>query len=240
MYWIFPMAGKGNRVKSLGKFKPFINIHNKSIFEWFYTSINNKINKSDTLIFITTKKNNIENKFEKKILSIINTTKIKTIFKILDETPNGPAYTVSFALKHLKNSNEPCMIINPDQFIDFNLPNSIHRKKIYLALHYNCHGNSSYVNLDKNFKIRAIEEKKLISGYASSGVYLFGSCLLLKSVFKKIQLVSSSNTEVNVSDLLKLYLKKQINCCHPIETLAKYDLGNIKDIKNFRYKLIKT
>ena len=240
MYWIFPMAGKGSRVKSLGKYKPFIRINNKSIFEWFYTSIDNKINTSDKLIFITTKKNNIENNFKKKILSIVKKKKIKKIFKYLDEIPNGPANTINLAIEHLKNANEPCIIINPDQFIDFNLPKKIYKKKIYLALHYNCHGNSSYVNLNKDFKIDAIEEKKLISNYASSGVYLFGSAQHLKFLFKKISFLKSNNVELNVSDLLKLYLKKKNNFCYPIETMAKYDLGNIQGIKKFRFKLIKT
>jgi len=92
------MAGKGSRVKSLGKYKPFIRINNKSIFEWFYTSIDNKINTSDKLIFITTKKNNIENNFKKKILSIVKKKKKKKKIKLLKKNPNSQTKTLNLTI----------------------------------------------------------------------------------------------------------------------------------------------
>ena len=40
------------------------------------------------------------------------------------------------------------MLLNPDQFIDFDLPNKFNRNSIYIPLYFNNHGNSSYVKLN--------------------------------------------------------------------------------------------
>ncbi len=49
MIWILPMAGKGRRTNSLGKFKPFVKVNGKKIIEWFLISIKNKIKKMISL-----------------------------------------------------------------------------------------------------------------------------------------------------------------------------------------------
>ena len=43
MNWIIPIAGKGKRLKSLGDFKPFIKIKNRTIIEWFFIYLKKKI-----------------------------------------------------------------------------------------------------------------------------------------------------------------------------------------------------
>ena len=50
--WIFPLAGNGTRVKSIGKHKNFIKIYNRLSIEWFFLSIRKNINKKDNFIFI--------------------------------------------------------------------------------------------------------------------------------------------------------------------------------------------
>ena len=42
MNWIIPIAGKGKRLKSLGDFKPFIKIKNRTIIEWFFIYLKKK------------------------------------------------------------------------------------------------------------------------------------------------------------------------------------------------------
>ena len=42
-----------------------------------------------------------------------------------------------------------------------------------------------------------------------------------------------------MSDLINIFIKKNKSKVNPISTLAKYDLGNIKDIKNFTIKDLK-
>ena len=93
-------------------------------------------------------------------------------------------------------------------------------------------GNSSYVKFDKNSKIVEIKEKKLISFYASSGVYIFGSTKLLKDLFNKYK-KKNNLKEINLSDVINYYLKINKFYAEPINTFLKIDLGDIKNIKKF-------
>lgn len=235
------MAGKGKRTAALGKFKPFIKVNNKKIIEWFLISIKNKIKNKDTIILITTKDFEKKFNFKKTMKIIIKKHKLNIenlIFKFIDATPKGPAYTVNSIKNSLKHLNDPCIVANPDQYIDFDLPKKIDKNNLYLPIHFNNHGNSSYVKLNKKGKIVEIREKKLISNYASSGIYIFGSSLLLKKILNLITKVKLKN-EINMSELINKFLKKNISKVNPLNTIAKYDLGNIKNIKNFSIKNFK-
>lgn len=241
MIWILPMAGMGKRTGTLGKFKPFININGRKIIEWFLISIKNKIKKNDLVILITT--NNFEKKFQfqKNIKLIIKKQKLNLknfIFKFIEETPNGPAFTVNSIRDILKYQKIPCIVINPDQYIDFNLPKKIIKNNLYLPIHFNNHGNSSYVRLNKKGQIVKIQEKNLISNYASSGVYIFGSSLLLRKMLNLITKIKSKK-EINISDLINKFMGLNKLKVVPLSTLAKYDLGNVLSIKNFCKSKIK-
>ena len=197
-----------------------------------------KIKKSDSIFFITTIYFEKKFNFKKNIKKILkkNNINVKNIFfKLINETPNGPAYTVNAIYDNLKNSKQPCIVINSDQFIDFQLPEKIDKKKIYLPIHFNNHGYSSYVKINKNGDIKKIAEKKLISNYASSGVYIFGSVVLLKKILRLIKIIEIKK-EINMSELINKFFIKFNRCGDAVHTLAKYDLGNSKNIKNFIFK----
>ena len=236
MIWILPMAGKGTRTNSLGKFKPFVKVNGKKIIDWFLIGIKNKIKKNDIIFLITTIDYEKKYNFKKKIKLIFKKNKLKTknlIFKFVNETPNGPAYTVSSIKNILRKSKVPCVIINPDQFVDFDLPNKFERNNIYIPLYFNNHGNSSYVKLNSQGNIIEIKEKNLISNYASSGVYIFGSTKILKDSFKKFK-KENTTSEINMSNIINNYIKIQKLKAEPLLTFFKYDLGNIESIKNFK------
>ena len=96
MNWIFPIAGKGKRVRQLGSFKPFIKIKNKKIIELFFLNLKNKIKPSDKLYFITTLEHEKKNKVKSRIKKILHKIKINNTlyFRMVANTPNGPAITV--------------------------------------------------------------------------------------------------------------------------------------------------
>ena len=241
MIWILPMAGKGSRTGALGKFKPFIEVNKRKIIEWFLIGIKNKVKKNDKIILITTIEFAKKFNFKKNINLIIRKQKFNVrnfLFKYINETPNGPAYTVSSIKNELTVSKTPCVVINPDQYIDFNFPKKLKKDYLYLPIHFNNHGNSSYVKINKKGKIVEIKEKKLISNHASSGAYIFGSSFLLKKIFKLIFKIKSKK-EINISDLINEFLKNNKPKVIPLNTLTKYDLGNIRNIKNFPFKNIK-
>ena len=92
MHWIFPIAGKGSRVKSLGSFKPFIKIKNKTIIEYFLYNLKKKIKKNDNLYFITTREYEKKYKVELIIKKILKKIKCpcKVNITIINGTTNGP------------------------------------------------------------------------------------------------------------------------------------------------------
>ena len=233
MNWIFPIAGKGSRVKRLGPFKPFIKIKNRTIIEWFLYNLKKKIGKNDKLYFITTFEYEKKNKIELKIKKILKKIKCscKVNITILEKTPNGPGSTVDKVLTKLKG-NKPCIVINPDQVIDFYLPKKIISNKVYIPIHFNTHGKSSYVDINKKGKITRILEKKLISYYASSGVYIFGSVQNLKKFYKRYNF-KKSKKEVNLSNIINNYLKYSKKNVEPLTTFFKYDLGDVASLKYF-------
>ena len=69
-------------------------------------------------------------------------------------------------------------------------------------------------------------------------MYIFSSSTLLKKILGLINNIRQKN-EVNMSDLINIFIKKNKKKVKPISTLAKYDLGNIKDIKHFTIKDLK-
>ena len=239
MNWILPIAGKGKRVKLLGSFKPFIRIHDKKIIEWFFLGIRHKIKTSDEFYFISTKNYEISNRVSLNIKKIFKKLKLKNkvIFKFLDKTPNGPALTVETILNSL-TIKKPCVIINCDQIIDFELPKINKNNQIIIPVYFNSSGKSSYVNINKRCQITGIFEKRMISYYASSGVYIFSSTELLQKCFKKLQSRNLSK-ELFMSDIINNYLIKEKLRATPIPTLTKHDLGNINDINSFRNLLYK-
>ena len=75
----------------------------------------------------------------------------------------------------------------------------------------------------------------MISNFASSGVYIFGSSIILKKILKIINKIKSKK-EINMSDLINKFIRINKLKVNPMTTLSKYDLGNIKNIKQFSYK----
>jgi UDP-N-acetylglucosamine diphosphorylase / glucose-1-phosphate thymidylyltransferase / UDP-N-acetylgalactosamine diphosphorylase / glucosamine-1-phosphate N-acetyltransferase / galactosamine-1-phosphate N-acetyltransferase len=234
MNWIFPIAGKGKRVKKLAKFKPFLEIDKKKIIQLFFENIKHKINNKDILYFITTnefeKKFNVKENLKKILLNIKINNKIHV--KLVSKTPKGPAITVKNILKRLKDNNNSCIIVNTDQIIDFELPQNIKKNKIYVCIYFNNTNSSSYVRLDENNKITNIEEKKIISYFASSGVYIFGSVKILKYCYDKYNFNIIKN-EVNMSNIINNFLVKFNKKAEPLKTYLKYDLGNINSVKYY-------
>lgn len=52
MNWIFPIAGKGTRVKKLAEFKPFLEINNQKMIYFFFEGIKHKIKKRINYILL--------------------------------------------------------------------------------------------------------------------------------------------------------------------------------------------
>lgn len=233
MIWVIPMAGKGTRTKSLGEFKPFITIRGKKILEWFLLSIKNNISPKDYFVFITTEYFSQKFKVEYEIKKIWGNYQLKNGIKLLTcpETPKGTSATVYLARKELI-LNKPVTIINPDQCLDFVLPNSLEFQTGYLAIYAEFSNKSGYVKI-KNGRISCFIEKNNLSNLASAGVFILseGQALIsaLENQFKQKIL---TNNEYYLGPAFNFLINKGYKI-YPLPIKAKYDLGNIEDINHF-------
>jgi 6-phosphofructokinase/glycosyltransferase involved in cell wall biosynthesis len=229
--WIVPICGKGTRTKKMGEFKPFININNKKIIEWFLISLKNNITFNDTFIFITT--NYYEKKYKvKKFLNNIFKYNLFCEFKLIltEEIPEGPAKSVYLAKSHIIDKNN-IIVINPDQFINFEIPKKFVN---FITIYFDNLPSKSYCEINDN-KIINIVEKKQISNNASSGVYGFknGNDLInsLEILFKSKE--NMVNNEYYISGCINILLKNK-ELFYPIKTISKFDLGTLKNINMFK------
>ena len=167
------MAGKGTRTRKFGACKPAIKVAGKKILEWCLYGIKDHISPTDKIIAVTTQ--DFQRNFNLREIVIewlsLNKLGVRLDFVEVSKTPAGPAATVNCSIPYL-DQNYPAIIVNVDQYCIFDFPDSRKTWDAFLPLYFNQHGKSSYVKI-KNGLISEIGEKKLISFYASSGIYAF-------------------------------------------------------------------
>ena len=165
MIWIFPMAGYGTRTKKYGAFKPLIEIcKGYSILKTCLTGIKEMIKIDDEMIFIATIEQNKKHNVMKNIEKLLVDLDLKAKFKIvlLKETPKGQALTIKNAINKINYDkvNKPCLVINPDQLIFFDL-NSIEKSKCSVGIYFNTKPSSCFYDLEiDNRKVKQIKEKR--------------------------------------------------------------------------------
>lgn len=235
MIWVVPLAGKGQRTKELGEFKPFIEINGHKMIEWFISSIKNLIKPEDEFIFITTNYLATKYRFEQEIKSIFQKHNIQnnSIFIYCPETPKGTSSTILLTKDQI-NNDIPIMVINPDQYIDFNIP-EIKPKSGFLGIYCHLGDKSGFVKIKKG-QITKFVEKKNISNLASAGIYIISSGKeLISAIENQIRNEKTLNGEFYIGPAFNYLIKKGFKIL-PFAVRAKYDLGNPEDIRYFSTK----
>lgn len=228
------MAGKGTRLSKIGNCKPAIKVCGRAICQWCLQSISKHLLKGDHLIVITTEYFEINYSIKKLISDSISYLNLDIDFDLIlaKNTPPGPAATVSYAKSYIKNK-EKTTIVNCDQFCDFKFPEVGKEWDAFIPITFNSNGSSSYVKLKKN-KIIQIAEKKMISNYASIGVYGFNNPDILFSLIQDaLNGPAHYKNEYFVAPIFEKLISSN-KIILPTETYAKYDLGNIEGINNFK------
>lgn len=233
MNWIFPMCGRGTRTSELGDFKPFIKIKGKKILEWLMVSIKRNIKDGDVMFFITRTCFNKNYKVEIEIKKILNGLNISNEFKIIltDSLPPGPAASVYLAKNYIDDA--PVIVVNADQYIDFDMCPNIKEGTGFLPIYAEFTSKCSYVSLNKEGIIDMIVEKENISNLASAGVYCIGNGNdLMKAIEIAFEKKDMRNGEYYVGPALNNLIKMGYKF-YPSAVRSKYDLGNIKGIGLF-------
>ena len=149
MLWIIPMAGKGGRTKPLGEFKPFIEIKGHEILSWFISSVKSQVKPTDTFVLITTKYFYNKFDFKERVNDLFKKHGLKNekVFLNTLVTPQGISDTLLKADKII-STDKPVMIINPDQYIDLDLPQKINKGTGYLGLYFCLDSKTGFVELN--------------------------------------------------------------------------------------------
>ena len=232
--WILPMAGKGTRTSKLGECKPAIKIFEKPIFSWCLSGIKKHISSDDLIIAITTEY--FESKFRLESLlrkSLVENEILAQVhFITVPNTPNGPADSV-FKSKDIVNKKEITIVINPDQYCNFDFPKSSERWDVFMPLYFNNTGKSSYVLIENN-KITEVKEKLLISNYASSGIYAFKKGQILFDYLEKtFNKKPHKDEEYFVGPIISEIVSDGYEVL-PTSVLSKFDLGDLESILIFQ------
>lgn len=168
---LIPMAGAGSRFKEAGYIfpKPLIEINNKPMIQCVIDSLNLEGN----FIFIVQK----EHQEKYNINSVLKILKPNCKIIELDKVTEGAACTTLLAKKYINNNN-PLIIANSDQYIEWDSIKSMYNfnsKKIDGSiLTFNAiHPKWSYAKTGKNNLVTEVAEKKVISKNATVGVYFW-------------------------------------------------------------------
>jgi|TARA_B110000914_G_scaffold223071_1_gene237803 beta-phosphoglucomutase-like phosphatase (HAD superfamily)/dTDP-glucose pyrophosphorylase len=166
---LIPMAGAGSRFQQAGYIfpKPLIEINNKPMIQCVIDSLKLEGN----YIFIVQK----EHQVKYNINSVLKILKPNCKIIELDEITEGAACTTLLAKKLIDNNN-PLIIANSDQYIEWDSIKSMYNfnsKKIdgSILTFEAIHPKWSYAKVDKNNLVTEVAEKKVISKNATVGVY---------------------------------------------------------------------
>lgn len=171
---VIPMAGEGSRFLNAGysKPKPFIDVNGKPMI---VRVMENLAYQSANYILIGRKEHLAkEQELVDQISSEYNAT-----FIGIDKLTEGTACTVLFAREYINNDN-PLLVANSDQIVDIEMTDYINdcsaRKldgSILTFQDKHLNPKWSFAKIDERNLVTEVQEKKVISKYATVGIYLF-------------------------------------------------------------------
>jgi dTDP-glucose pyrophosphorylase len=171
---VIPMAGAGSRFAQAGykKPKPFIDVNGKPMIVRVLENLTYSnaryilIGRREHLAAEITLVQQIEREFN-------------AIFIPIDKLTEGTACTVLYARRYI-NNEQPLLIANSDQIIDILIADFIEdclQRDLdgSIMTFVDEHGDPkwSFAKLDKDQMVVEVQEKKVISEYATVGIYFY-------------------------------------------------------------------
>lgn len=240
MQLVIPMAGLGTRFSQVGykKIKPLISVLGKPMIEIVLDNLIPHDLDFDKIILIINKEIDNDDEFKK----LIKQYDKKIELRVLDQTSKGPADSVYLA-RDLIQQDKPVTIANCDQFM-FTDMKQFYRNLlepetdgIIITMQDN-HPKWSYAAVDpRSNLVTAVVEKKVISNYATVGVYGFKKANdLLDAAEESFRRGDTVNNEYYVGPLYNYLIVK--NSKIRIHDLGKigikfFGLGTPEDLKDF-------
>jgi NDP-sugar pyrophosphorylase family protein len=232
------MAGRGTRTNELGLFKPFIEVANGRMVEWLLSSLKVHFGIHDRIVFVTTRP--FENEFEvtRELGRSLRKMGVDLPFEVVlaPEVPQGPAKSVSLAIDALKGCAGAVIVVNVDQYIDFERLELADGAYGFLPIYAEFTQKASYVELQEG-RIRRVVEKHNISNLASAGVYGVSSVALFRDMLDQLfKAGEATKGEFYVGPAYNFLIRSGIPV-FPAAVMAKFDLGNLQGIERFRRRV---
>ena len=229
------MAGKGQRFIDQGFDSPkyLLNINDRSMLEWSIESLPLEISSKIIFIILSSheEKYNVVNFIKKKY-----SEKYSLHFYLINEVTRGQAETVLSAW-HLISKNERLLIFNIDtSFYSKTLKGNLLKKCDGLVGTFNSRLKQySYAKVLNN-KVTETAEKKVISNYALTGLYMFSDPYSFhESATKYLQINKTTHNEFYIAPLYNELIEQNKNII--IDEVNDINiLGTPEELKIFKKK----
>ncbi|WP_164779569.1 glycosyltransferase family 2 protein [Paenibacillus kobensis] len=172
---VIPLAGAGMRFRSAGYSmpKPLIDVAGRPMLYWALDSLL-PLFENHSFIFVA-----LREVFEQtELKDVIKSRCPRAILVPLDAPTRGQAETVWMARSFLAPS-EPLLIFNGDTYVGTRIKETIAKCAETIDGLINIFPSSdpafSYVEIDSDELVRSVREKRVISTWATSGLYYFRS-----------------------------------------------------------------
>jgi HAD superfamily hydrolase (TIGR01509 family) len=166
---LIPMAGAGSRFEKAGYTfpKPLIEVNGKPMIQ----VVVNNLNFDSKHIFITQKQHRIKYNLD----SLLNLISPECSIIDVDGVTEGAACTTLLA-KELINNDNPLIIANSDQFVDWNPSEFMYKMQEQnvdagILTFKSNHPKWSYAKIDEYGYVTEVAEKNPISDIATVGIY---------------------------------------------------------------------
>ena len=234
---LLPMSGRGLRMQEeFNDPKPLILIEGKPMVIRVLESLQSIITTDANIILIAQQAhvdkyphifNELKTRFNANIVTVNHVT-------------DGAACSVLAARKLIQNDN-PLFISNADQILDMDyttLMDDFYARKLAGSIVTFTHDSPSlsYVKLDNNEYVIDIAEKKVISNYATAGIYLFQSGKqFINATVDMIANADKANNEYYVAPAYKYIINDNSNKVGiiNIEASKVHDLGKPDLLKQY-------
>lgn len=231
------MAGKGQRFRSQGYEidKPLIPIKNKPMIK---VVLNNLYTDLVSHVVLVAQRSLVESN---SLFEICNTSERRLTILSVDALTGGPAETLEFARVAL-DDNLPLVVANSDQYINFDV-NRFYSELVFGENHglvmtmTDYDPKWSYAEVNNELIIQKIVEKKVISDYATVGIYGFKQASFAWEAIKLMKLNNDkTNSEYYVAPSYNYF--KYLNLSAKIFHIGKindamYGLGIPEDLELF-------
>lgn len=171
---VIPMAGQGSRFAKAGyeKPKPFIDVAGKPMI----VRVLENLAYPDARYILIGRKEHLEK--EHALVKQIE-REFNAVFIPIDKLTEGTACTVLYARKYIDN-DDPLLIANSDQIVDMNIAHFIDDcaqrnldGSILTFIDKHSDPKWSFAKLDEDRLVTEVQEKVVISEYATVGIYLY-------------------------------------------------------------------